>query len=170
MLLQISFEGDLVHAWPLIRTAGCTFQNRWASLSKISKEGDRMTSISILLLLTVKKGTPSNPIFSVTPKNSGKLHLRLTARLAIYLTYSFWHLPWGLYLSPAFLTDMKLCPTPLIFFKYVKEEKKDEKAKLANIFPVNNENKTRKTVPWWIEILNIKHVISEVSNFSNMMT
>lgn len=139
---------------------------RWLSWCvAFSNERGCIASISILLFWELKKGTPSNPVFSVASKNSGKLLLTtLTAVPAICLGWRILTLMLRIwYLSPAFLTEPEVVP-PLFLFNV--GGKKDKKGKLVNIFSVNNENKTRKKVLWWIKILNIKHVTTEKSQIS----
>lgn len=107
--------------------------------------------------MRVQKGTPSNPVFSFAPKNSEKSLLRLTALPAICLSYTFWHLPWGSYLSLAFLTNMKLCPSLLFFFPLNmsgRKKKKRFKKKTGKHFPCQHWKQDQKDSPM---VNNLKH-------------
>lgn len=153
LTLQIFLEGDLVNVYPLIRTR-YIFQNRGMSFPKISEEETCVTSIIISIVLRVKKGTPSRLAFSIAPKNSERWLLKadsstsdlsmiciLTSPLKIVALHSILCLPYRTW------SCVLLFIFPLNVSGF-KKKKKSQKGNLANILPVSNENKTRKTVPW----------------------
>lgn len=149
--LPIFLEGDLVNVYPYQNSVYLPKQ-RDVIPKDLWRRNFCVTSIIISAVLRVKKGKPSKLAFSIAPKNSERWLLKadsstsdlsticiLTSPLKITALHSILCLPyrtWScvlLFIFPLNVSGFFL---------------KSQKGNLANILPVSNENKTRKTVPW----------------------